>query len=83
MNSKVNLFATAYNKISREDLMDAEVKTEPALKLNFLSHGTLESKDLERSRKFFEEFFGCDVIRTSPISLLIRLMVPENTSIGR
>ena len=53
--------------------MDAEVKTEPALKLNFLSHGTLESKDLERSRKFFEEFLGCDVIRTSPISLLIRL----------
>ena len=53
--------------------MDAQVKTEPALKLNFLSHGTLESKDLERSRKFFEEFLGCDVIRTSPISLLIRL----------
>ena len=73
MNSRVNLFIKAYDKFSREDLMDAEVKTEPALKLNFLSHGTLESKDLERSRKFFEEFLGCDVIRTSPISLLIRL----------
>ena len=50
-----------------------EANKEPALKLNFLSHGTLESKDTERSRKFYEEFLGCDVVRTSPISLLIRL----------
>jgi catechol 2,3-dioxygenase-like lactoylglutathione lyase family enzyme len=47
-------------------------KTEPALKLNFLSHGTLDSKDLEFTRKFYEEFFGFEVVRTSPISLLIR-----------
>jgi catechol-2,3-dioxygenase len=46
---------------------------EPLLKLNFLSHGTLESVDLEASRKFYEEFLGLEVIRTSPISLLIRL----------
>lgn len=47
--------------------------TKPALKLNFISHGTLESKDLEASRKFYEEFLGFDVVRTSPISLLVRL----------
>ncbi len=46
---------------------------EPALKLSFLSHGTLESKDLAQARKFYEEFFGFEVIQTSPISLLIRL----------
>ena len=51
----------------------ANTHIKPALKLNFLSHGTLESKDLEISRKFYEEFLGCDVVRTSPISLLIRL----------
>jgi catechol 2,3-dioxygenase-like lactoylglutathione lyase family enzyme len=45
----------------------------PRLKLAYLSHGTLESKDLERSRKFYEEFLGLEVVRTSPISLLIRL----------
>ena len=45
----------------------------PRLKLAYLSHGTLESKDLERSRKFYAEFLGLDVVRTSPISLLIRL----------
>ena len=47
--------------------------TAPALKLNFLSHGTLESRDLDRARKFYEEFFGLDVVRTSNTSLLIKL----------
>jgi catechol 2,3-dioxygenase-like lactoylglutathione lyase family enzyme len=49
----------------------------PALKLNFLSHGTLESNDLEFSRKFYEEFLGLEVHRTSPISLAIRLGGPH------
>lgn len=50
-----------------------ERAAEPALKLNFLSHGTLESKNLEKARNFYTEFLGLEVIRTSPISLLIRL----------
>jgi catechol 2,3-dioxygenase-like lactoylglutathione lyase family enzyme len=48
-------------------------KPVPALKLNFLSHGTLESRDLAFSRKFYEEFLGFEVVQTSPISLLVRL----------
>ncbi len=48
-------------------------RTTPRLNLKFLSHGTLESKDLEASRKFYVEFLGLEVVRTSPISLLIRL----------
>lgn len=48
-------------------------KVKPALKLNFLSHGTLESRDLEFSRRFYEEFLGLEVHRTSPISLMVRL----------
>ena len=44
-----------------------------ALKLNFISHGTLESRDLDATRKFYEEFFGFEVVRTSPISLWFRL----------
>jgi catechol-2,3-dioxygenase len=51
----------------------ARKKVEPALKLKFSSHATLDSKDLERSRKFYEEFLGFDAVRTSPISLLLRL----------
>ena len=50
-----------------------EIAKDPALKLNFLSHGTLESKDLEAAREFYTEFLGLEVVRTSPISLLIRL----------
>ena len=44
-----------------------------ALKLKFLSHGTLEARDLERTRHFYEECLGLETIRTSPISLMIRL----------
>ena len=47
---------------------------DPALKcLTFLSHGTLESRDLEKTRQFYEECLGIETVRTSPISLMIRL----------
>jgi len=44
-------------------------KPAPALKLNFLSHGTLESRNLAFSRRFYEEFLGLEVVQT----MLIRL----------
>jgi len=53
----------------------------PALKLQFLSHGTLESRDLAFSRKFYEEFLGLEVVQTSPISLLIRLGGPNTIAV--
>ncbi len=43
------------------------------LKTRFISHGTLGSKDLEATRRFYEEFLGLEVVRTSPVSLMIRL----------
>jgi len=43
------------------------------LKTKFISHGTLGSRDLEASRRFYEEFLGFEVVRTSPVSLFIRL----------
>jgi catechol 2,3-dioxygenase-like lactoylglutathione lyase family enzyme len=55
-----------------EHLPDA-AGPKPALKLNFLSHGTLASRDLEFTRRFYQEFFGLEVHRTSPISLMVRL----------
>ena len=56
-------------------------KAQPALKLKFLSHGTLESRDLAFSRKFYEEFLGLEVVQTSPISLLIRLGGPNTIAV--
>ncbi len=64
--------------------MDApvvETATDPALKLNFLSHGTLESKNLDKTREFYTEFLGLEVVRTSPISLLIRLGGPNTIAV--
>jgi catechol-2,3-dioxygenase len=47
---------------------------DPVLKcVKFLSHGTLESRDLDKTREFYQECLGIEVVRTSPISLMIRL----------
>ena len=42
-------------------------------RLRFLSHGTLESRELEKTRRFYQECLGLETIRTSPRSLMIRL----------
>ena len=48
-------------------------KPEPAIRTKFISHGTLGSRDLEATRRFYEEFLGLEVVRTSHTSLMIRL----------
>ena len=48
-------------------------QVKPVIKSKFLSHGTLASRDLEATRKFYTEFLGLEVIRTSKISLMVRL----------
>lgn len=45
----------------------------PAIKTTFISHGTLGSRDLDATRRFYEEFLGLEVVRTSHTSLMIRL----------
>ena len=45
----------------------------PAIRTRFISHGTLGSRDLDATRRFYEEFLGLEVVRTSPVSLMIRL----------
>src|SRR5436190_18223076 len=63
------------------DTLLPQEKPRPALRLNFLSHGTLESRDLAFSRRFYEEFLGLQVVQTSPISLLIRLGGPNTIAV--
>jgi len=48
-------------------------RVEPTLKLRFMSHGTLESKNIDFTRKFYEEFLGLEVVRPAKIALWIRL----------
>ncbi len=45
----------------------------PAIKPRFISHGTLGCRDLARTRRFYGEFLGLEVVQTSPISLMVRL----------
>jgi catechol 2,3-dioxygenase-like lactoylglutathione lyase family enzyme/ferredoxin len=45
----------------------------PLLKLNFISHATLEVSDLQASRRFYEEVMGFEVLQRTPVSLLLRL----------
>lgn len=45
----------------------------PVLNTKFFSHATLSCHDLERSRRFYTEFLGLDVVRTSKHSLATRL----------
>ena len=54
-------------------MAETDTAVTPALRTKFLSHGTLGSKDLERTRKFYTEFLGLEVVQTSKISLLVRL----------
>jgi len=54
-------------------MMQVSTMPKGALKTRFLSHGTLGSRDLEKSRKFYEEFLGVETVRTAPNSLMIRL----------
>lgn len=54
-------------------MSDLDRKPKSALDLKFISHGTLESKDLAKSRRFYEEFMGFDVVQASERAIWIRL----------
>jgi catechol-2,3-dioxygenase len=56
-----------------EAISKTAAKPAATLKLKFLSHGTLESKDLDFTRKFYEEFLGFEVVRSSKVSIWCRL----------
>lgn len=55
----------------------AKVETTPAaephLKPRFLSHGTVECRDLGRAARFYTEMLGMEVRQTSDRSLMMRL----------
>lgn len=61
------------NMTTETDTPVAAEKPEPTLKLEFISHGTLEAKNIEFTRKFYEEFMGFEVIRVNNVAIWIRL----------
>ena len=51
----------------------------PLIELPFLSHGHATLKDVEESVRFYRDFLGLDVLKTSPRTLVARL--GSNTAI--
>ena len=49
------------------------VAVDPALKLNFYSHATLDCRDIAFTRSFFEEFLGFEVVQMAKIAFWARL----------
>lgn len=58
---------------SEADVEQPAAKPAPTLQLNFISHGTLESRNLDFTRRFYEEFLGFEVVRASKVSIWCRL----------
>jgi catechol-2,3-dioxygenase len=54
-------------------MTSGDTTASPALKIKFLSHGTLDCADLDFTEKFYKEFLGLEVVRMSAIALCIRL----------
>lgn len=52
---------------------EPSTKPKSVLNLKFISHGTLESRNFDRTREYYEQFLGLDVVRASNMSLMIRL----------
>ncbi len=54
------------------EIITEEEITEPLIRPRTLSHGTLEMVDIEKSKKFYKEFLGLDVVQHRPFALNIR-----------
>lgn len=52
---------------------DTATRKSSVIQSRFISHGTLGSRDLERTRRFYEEFLGLEVTKTSKVSMMVRL----------
>jgi catechol 2,3-dioxygenase-like lactoylglutathione lyase family enzyme len=50
-----------------------KVKKESIVKTHRLSHGTLMCADMTRTRRFYEDFLGLEVIRHAPSAMMFRL----------
>ena len=50
-----------------------EAESKPALDLRFFSHATLEARDINRTRQFFDEFLGFETVQMADVSFWARL----------
>jgi catechol-2,3-dioxygenase len=55
-----------------DHITERSSRTSPLIDIRFISHGTLDSVNLQESRRFYEEVFGFGVVQLSKVSLLLR-----------
>src|SRR5271155_1665382 len=53
-------------------ITDRSNKMTPVLNTLRMNHGTLGCRDVAKTRRFYEDVLGMDVVQTSPISLMVR-----------
>ena len=54
-------------------MSDSNSEKKSVLDLKFLSHGTLEVHDINKSSEFYQAFLGLEFVRTTEISGMVRL----------
>lgn len=52
--------------------MTTQTATKGLINTTLFSHGTMEVHDLQKSRKFYEEFLGLNVVQHHPVALMVR-----------
>ena len=64
------------NSVVESPIWESRIKdTPPVVKSIYLTHGTAESYDIEKSREFYEDFLGLNCIRISPDGLIFTIGV--------
>lgn len=61
------------NAVVEAPIWEHRIKGDPVIKSLYLSHGTAECYDLEKSREFYEDFLGLNCVRIAPEGLIFTI----------
>ena len=62
-----------YGEIGHDTRTKPQVNKDAIVPATFLSHGTLGVRDIDKSRHFYEEFFGFECVQHNNIAFCFRL----------
>ena len=62
-----------YGEIGHDGRTKTRINKQSIVPATFLSHGTLGVRDIDKTRQFYEEFFGFECVQHNNIAFCIRL----------
>ena len=62
-----------YGEVGHDTRSKPQFNTDAIVPARFLSHGTLGVRDLDKTRKFYEEFFGFECVQHNNVAFCFRL----------